>query len=283
MFEYNSLDSGSEKSFIKNQLPDDNIYFFETTNPNENNNISFKGSNDQTLVTTQSIIARKRSRPDNEKKIEEKEGEKIKNENHNEIDIDEGFVITKIKDKKRKTTRLIRRKYQKDLILAKVQNNYMTFIVKFLNEILEKLDYDKKTRFKDLDYHYKKSINKTYFEQLKNKKLYEVITSKVTTKNQTANSYKENFNLNLYKNLEKDSIIKNILDENYLSLFKKIYYQSKRNFNLKEYGKDVDISLSEKTKVYNDIEKNCKDKDYIIVMNKYVQQNYFSTNIFKVK
>ena len=85
----------------------------------------------------------------------------------------------------------------------------------------------------------------------------------------------------MYKKLEKDEIIKNILNENYLTLFRKIYYKSERNLNLKEYGKDVVISLSEKVEMYKDIKK--PDEEYINSLNKYVKKMYFSTNKFIIE
>ena len=85
----------------------------------------------------------------------------------------------------------------------------------------------------------------------------------------------------MYKKLEKNEIIKNFLNENYLKLFRNIYYKNERNLNLKEYGKDVVITLSNEIKMYHDIEIN--DKDYINSLNKYVKKMYFSPNKFKIE
>jgi hypothetical protein len=156
----------------------------------------------------------------------------------------------------------------------------MTFMIKLINEILDFLKYDKRDRFRDIQHSIKKDIKKEHFNQLKGQKLYEVITKKVSVKNRK-NNYDEFFNLNLYKKLENDELIKNILNENYLNLFRKIYYKSERNLNLKEYGKDVDISLSEEIKMYKDIKVT--DKEYINSLDKYVNKMYFSKNKFKIE
>lgn len=172
-----------------------------------------------------------------------------------------------------------RRKFEKDNVLMKIQCHYMTFIIKFINNILEYFNYDPKERFKDIKYSYKKNIKKSNFISLKGKKLYEIITNEVSKKIKEPNLL---FNLNLYEKLKNDEIIRSILNENYLNLFKNVYHKSDRNVDLRPYGIDVIIPLSETIEMYNDIEQ--KDKDYINILNKYVNKIYFSSNfIFFIK
>ena len=83
------------------------------------------------------------------------------------------------------------------------------------------------------------------------------------------------------KKLEKNEIIKNFLNENYLNLFRNIYYKNEKKLNLKVYGKDVVIYLSDDIEMYKDIE--IKDKEYINTLNKYVKKLYFSPNKFKIE
>ena len=127
-------------------------------------------------------------------------------------------------------------------------------------------------------------MKKNFFESLKKKKLYEVITNPISKKNHRDDNYDKFFNMSLYEKLKKDEkyeTIINILNENYLILFRDIYYKNERNMNLEKYGKNDIITLSEKKiEMYKDIEK--EDKDYINCIDKYVRQN-FSSNIFKVK
>lgn len=284
MSEYDPLDSWSENSFIiKNQFPEETDYLPEDNELNQtNNHSSFKATEESIIICTENMIGNKRVEPDNEDTLHKKEEE-------NKEDNDNYFINKEEKEKlnnNEKTNEVkkpikTRRKYQKDLILMKVQGHYMTFIIKVINEILDFFNYNKKDRFKDIEHSIKKRIQKENFETLKKKKLYEIITNKVTKKNQNDKSYNEYFNMNLYKYVEKDEVIKNFLNENYLNLFRNIYYEGERNLNLKEYGKDVIITLSEKIQMYNDIEK--EDKDYINSLNKYVKKNYFSTNLFNIK
>ena len=172
-----------------------------------------------------------------------------------------------------------KRKYEKDNVLLKIQVHYMTFIIKFINHILEKLNYDKKLRFKDIKHSYKKNIQTKYFQTLKYKKLYEIIINKISTKNRKDN---EDYNRILYEKIKNDEFINNILNENYLTLFRNIYYKSERIIYLKKYGKDVIVNLSDDIKMYKDIEK--ADKNYINIMDNYVKKNYFSNiNFFQIK
>ena len=169
------------------------------------------------------------------------------------------------------------RKYEKDNILMKLQGHFMTFIIKFLNSVLEEQNYDKKLRFKDLEHSFKKDIRLKNFESLKRKQLKEIITNKISSKNKIND---ENFNKNLYEKMKNDELVKNILQENYLYLFRNIYYKNERIIDLKKYGKDVIITLSDDIKMYKDIETT--DKKYINKLDNYVKKNYFSCkNLFK--
>ena len=229
---------------------DKNDYF-----PNEQLNYMnpyFNDTKEHSFTNQPNIIGTKRLTPDNPK------------EDNNE----------NCETKKKK-----RRKFEKDNVLMKIQCHYMTFIIKFINNILEYLKYDPKERFKDIKHSYKKNIKKSNLISLKGKKLYEIITNEVSKKIKEPNLL---FNQNLYEKLKNEEIIKNILNENYLNLFKNVYHKSERNFDLKQYGKDVIITLSETIEMYKDIEK--KDKDYINILNKYVKKMYLSKNyIFSIK
>ena len=284
MSEYNPIDNLSENDsyIIRHQFTNENNGFYaEDIIPNEMNNYSssLKETKDQITLIDQNLIGNKRQTSDNIELINENEIEEIESDNNkersNEKDSDNDACEQKTKKNRKK-----RRKFEKDLISMKIQCHYMTFMIKLINEILDFLKYDKRDRFRDIQHSIKKDIKKEHFNQLKGQKLYEVITKKVSIKNRK-NNYDEFFNLNLYKKLENDELIKNILNENYLNLFRKIYYKSERNLNLKEYGKDIDISLSEKIEMYRDIKES--DEEYINSLDKYVNKMYFSKNKFKIE
>jgi hypothetical protein len=284
MSEYNPIDNLSENDsyIIRHQFTNENNGFYaEDIIPNEINNYSssLKETKDQITLIDQNLIGNKRQTTDNIELINENGIEEIESDNNKERS-DEKDSDNDACEQKTKKNRKKRRKFEKDLISMKIQCHYMTFMIKLINEILDFLKYDKRDRFRDIQHSIKKDIKKEHFNQLKGQKLYEVITKKVSVKNRK-NNYDEFFNLNLYKKLENDELIKNILNENYLNLFRKIYYKSERNLNLKEYGKDVDISLSEEIKMYKDIKVT--DKEYINSLDKYVNKMYFSKNKFKIE
>lgn len=162
-----------------------------------------------------------------------------------------------------------------DNLLRKVQVHYLSFIISYLNDILKELKY--KEQFLKIDYNFKKTINKDFLDQLKTKKISDIVCIDISQK------YKKDkgANRDIYEKLKKDEIINNILEQNYLEPFD-VYYKSKKNINLKNYGLDIEMVLSDKSKMYKDLLKEClKDKDnkddkdnYIKNLNFCVSQNY---------
>lgn len=162
-----------------------------------------------------------------------------------------------------------------DNLLRKVQVHYLSFIISYLNDILKELKY--KEQFLKIDYNFKKTINKDFLDRLKTKKISDIVCIDISKK------YKKDkgANRDIYEKLKKDEIINNILEQNYLEPFD-VYYKSKKNINLKNYGLDIEMVLSDNSKMYKDLLKEClKDKDnkddkdnYIKNLNFCVSQNY---------
>lgn len=143
-------------------------------------------------------------------------------------------------------------KNKTDNLLRKIQVHYFSFIVSFLNNILKILNY--KRKFLKLNYEYKSNINKNFIHSLKEKTLGQIICNKISNKYK----YKEeDSNILLYNKIKRNTIMKKVLEINYLKLFE-IYYESKKRINLKEYGIDRDIVLTDKIKMYNDLLQNKK-------------------------
>ena len=170
-------------------------------------------------------------------------------------------------------------KFDTDNILTKIQVNYITFIVLFLNFILDFFNYDKSERFKQIDYKVKQVVNRNHFNDLKSKKLHEIICMKISPKNKKILTQDAEYNKNLYIKLQSNPIINRILNENYLYFFQNIYYKSEKIINLKHYGCDANITLSNKIVMFNDKIKSFKDKDYIAAVQKCVKDNYFEKKV----
>jgi len=161
---------------------------------------------------------------------------------------------------KHKKINKIHDKHTIDNVLRKIQVNYMTFLTSFINEILKNLNFNE--RFLKLDYNFKKNINKDFFEYLKTKNIGEIICSKISDKYKKVKKNNRNILEKIKeKNNKENEVIINILSENYFDFFWKIYYKSSKLINLKEYGLDKEIILSDKVIMYKDLLKKNEELD----------------------
>ena len=151
------------------------------------------------------------------------------------------------KNKKEK----IHDKNTSDNLIRKIQVHYLSFIVSFLNDILKNLNY--KTKFLNLNYEFKMNIKKDFVESLKKKTIGEIISNEISIKYK---GKEKNFNKNLYEKIKDNEVLNKIFEDNYIKLFKNIYYKSKKKINLKEYGLNKDIYLSKNVKMFNNLLKN---------------------------
>ena len=195
------------------------------------------------------------------------------------------FIIKKKKRgrEKKKNLKKIHDKNTIDNVLRKIQVNYMSFLISFINEILNNLKY--KEKFCKLDYKIKQNVNNKFFESLKTKNIGEIICSNISGKykkdgknnKDILEKIKEKKNNKEINNKENEVII-NILSENYFDFFRKIYYKSSKLINLEEYGLDKQITLSDKVKMYKDfLNKNKeldKSEDYNNNINNCVKNKY---------
>ena len=71
----------------------------------------------------------------------------------------------------------------------------------------------------------------------------------------------------------------------YITFFKRYYMESKKCINLKDYGLEKEVILSEKCKMYNDlIKKNSNNEDnenYIKSIKNCINKNYITKKLFK--
>ena len=137
-----------------------------------------------------------------------------------------------------------------DNLLRKIQVHYLSFIVVFLNEILSFLNL--RQRFLNLNYTFKSNIKKEFVNSLKAKTIGDIICTQISFK------YKRdlNYNYNIYAETKGNKVLNKIYSESYLYLFRKIYFKSNKIINLREYGLNKDIMLSDKAKMYKDLIKN---------------------------
>ena len=168
-----------------------------------------------------------------------------------------------------------------DNMLNKIQIHSINSIIECFNSILNYINYNNEERFLNINSSFKKKINKKEREELKKKKLCDILKLDISTK---FTNHSFDYNKNLYEKIEKmkenpiyDALIK-LSNENYLYFFQNIYYKNERSINLNKYGIDVNIPLNNKVKLCEDKIKSFKDKDeeYIKKYKKCINENYFN-------
>lgn len=222
----------------------------------EGNNKSFKNKNPIFIVTKNTNIFTCQ-------KLNKKRGRKLKGSKRIKGKIKDIEYEIKIHDKN-----------ISDNLLRKIQVHYMNFIISYLNDllknILENSNYFQ--NFLNLENKFKINTKKSFVQSLKSKTIGDIINrDKISSKYKNKVSNKEK-----YKILKKNKIIKNIFEENYLNLFKNVYYKNKRTINLKKYGLDKEIILSDKVKMFDELlsRNNKLDKIYEENIKKCVIKNY---------
>jgi hypothetical protein len=171
-------------------------------------------------------------------------------------------------------------KFSIDNTLRKIQVHYISCIISTSNDILKAFNYQE--RFYKLDYNFKKTVNKDYFESLKKKKLIEIICNNISKKYKDKG---ENLNHKIYEKIKENTVLKNFFDENYITFFRDFYFKGDKIINLKKYGLDKVITLSKYVKIFKDLIRDNKNnvensEKYIENLNLCVYQNYIPENKF---
>ena len=188
--------------------------------------------------------------------------------------------IEKIKNNNENNKKIHNDKVE-DNMLNKIQIHSIKCIIEYFNSILDYIIYNDKERFLNIDSSFKKKINKKEREELKKKKLCDILKLNISKK-YTNHSF--DYNKNLYEKIEKmkenpiyEALIK-LSNENYLYFFQNIYYKNERIINLNKYGIDITIPLTKKVELCEDKIKSFKDKDeeYIKKYKKCINENYFN-------
>ena len=151
----------------------------------------------------------------------------------------------------------IHTKFSLDNLFSKIQTHYISFIIDFINDILDQLKFGKNLRFLHLEHNFKRDITKKSLESKKKNNLGDIIGNQI---NLTYSKYNKNHNSNILEQIRSNDIVNKLLNENYSTTFEKIYNKNIRIIDLKEYGMDKKIVLSEKVKTFNNL-KILKEND----------------------
>lgn len=189
---------------------------------------------------------------------------------------DKNIITKKIGKRRMEKTNLSKRN-RPDNILRKINVHFLSFIVTYLNDILRHLGYHQK--FLNLDYSFKRKANKSTIEILKNKPIGLLISNSISIKYKNKNL---SFNKILYEKIKNNEVIGQILSEKYLTLFKNIYYRNNKIINLKKYGLEEKVKLSNKVKTYEDLllkGKKINKRDFTqCIKRNFIQESIFLIN-----
>ena len=163
-------------------------------------------------------------------------------------------------------------KFSPDNIQRKIQVHYQSFILNWINDILESCG--NKEKFKNISYENKKKVNKSQFNKLKNSTIGDIISQQISDKYKKVD---KDYNSNLYKYLKTYKFLEKIFNINYLAFFRMFYMKNEKIVDLKIFGIEKVISLSDKTETYYDNLENLKkeeDEKYIKEFEKCLKNNY---------
>ena len=165
-------------------------------------------------------------------------------------------------------------KFTSDNLIRKIQVHFMNFILDYANTILKKYGYWKKGDFfVKISYDFKKNINKDNINLLKKSNIEYVLCQNISSKFKTIGNDK---NINIFKKVKENYIIKYFLSENYLQLFKDVYYKNKRiiKFKIGDYSDIIDLT---NTKMFEDLlkKKINQSEDYREKLKQSVKIYYF--------
>ena len=124
-------------------------------------------------------------------------------------------------------------KFEKDNVMRKLNIHYISFIVKFVNFNIKKLISKKHPLFTNLCYDFKKKLNNSTFNELKNKTIGEVLRNEGSNKNKRNIVYQKDDNEKVYNSVYP-TILKDLLDINYIQFFIQVYIRG-----LKDNTQDI--------------------------------------------
>ena len=171
-----------------------------------------------------------------------------------------------------------------DNLLREIHVHYLSFLVCFINDLLKNLNF--KEEYKKLDYQFKRNINKKKIEIFKMQTIGEIISNK---ESQKYTSIKEFHNYNITQKIKKNednkenkgySILNKILSMKYIDIFKKYYINANKKVDLKKFGMNKTIVLSDKVKMFDKLYNNKKIYNFNI---KLCLKKYFIPNLKFIK
>ena len=231
----------------------------ETINNNDQNDVNLDKNRYEMIPT--------KSRPTNIFVIEKKFGNKNLGRKKDKDKISDG------------DSKNIHDNTSTDNLLNKIQVHAINSIGDVANSILDFIKHKEDERFLNTSAKIKKKINKKEFKEIKEQKLYKILTIDISKK---FRKIPKDHNETLYNNLKEKSkedpiyeVLINFLDQDFLTFFKTVYHKKIRSINLHINGRDELIPLSDKVQLYEDKIKKFEDEEYKKLYKKCINDNYF--------
>ena len=267
---YELIESEDESANIQNPFLQERNPFFENDSSFENTNNLSKKSETKNIEPIKQTKKSEKKRKGKTSLLNKKRGSTGRKKKLN-------FIINQNNNIKSKKQCHDRNKV--DNLIRKIQVHYISFIRSFLNEITKYLNFDKK--FLKISYKIKKDVHKNKLKEIKQKTLGDIISSDISSKYlKNDKSYKKL----IAKDLSKNELLKNILSQNYLTFFRKVYYKSNKRINLKLFGsEDKEINLSDNVEMFKDfLKKKDFDSSHILKLKLCVAKYFYPKLIFLV-
>ena len=231
----------------------------ETINNNDQNDVNLDKNRYEMIPT--------KSRPTNIFVIEKKFGNKNLGRKKDKDKISDG------------DSKNIHDNTSTDNLLNKIQVHAINSIGDVANSILDFIKHKEDERFLNTSAKIKKKINKKEFKEIKEQKLYKILTIDISKK---FRKIPKDHNETLYNNLKEKSkedpiyeVLINFLDQDFLTFFKTVYHKKIRSINLHINGRDELVPLSDKVQLYEDKIKKFEDEEYKKLYKKCINDNYF--------
>ena len=143
-------------------------------------------------------------------------------------------------------------KFAEDNITRKLQVYSMNSVVQYCNEIVSNSDLgvENTSVFKKLSYQFKKNVNNKTFEENKKRTIANLLEIEISEK---YTSFSSDSNKKGIEKIKNNEVIKNILSQTYINFFKEVFYKNERKIDLRKYGVEKIIYLSNKVKLYEDM------------------------------
>lgn len=169
-----------------------------------------------------------------------------------------------------------------DCRMAKIQTGYFTFLIIFINTVMKKLKL--KYFFLQLEGKFKRNINQNFRKFLNKKTIRDILYNEpISEKYKKYDKFENKKIIDRLEN-EKQKIILDILDKNFLYFFENLFYLNIKKFNLSTLGfEPLEIVLDQNVKMFNNLMKESRCKDFIIYKNKMekcAKKYFISSNLY---